>query len=576
MKRKIRMLALCLALVFLLSGCGVPDEVFDAILEQIDASGSDIYRASSVPFDQISYARPDPEELGKLAGQAASLAEDNKPAEQIIEVLQQCDQMYYTAATMYSYAEIRYYQDLTDLYWAEEYGVCSDYFLECEILMDGLYQACARSPAAEVLEKEYFGEGFVDYYGVDYIGYTDETYSAFLAQEQELLNTYWEVTADPVIELDGKEISYNDALVDLSISDEEFERVQMAYYEQYVPVIGDIYIELVNLRNDMAAYCGYDSYEEYAYELVFGRDYEPASVDTLLQDIRLHMVPLYRELNVSELQQQVAYSAMNSLRLVRLMREAAGRMGGTIDETWDFLETNKLYDVEISADKADFSFQTYLIDYEAPFAFIKTWGTSNDLLGLSHEFGHCVDSFENYNGTYSIELNEVFSQAMEFLTICYLDDEMLQQELTEMKLLNLMDTYVQQASFVEFERRVYALDEDELNLEAIHEISLSTAEEYGYLIEGLEEYYTYSWVDITHFLIQPYYTISYLLSADAAFQIYQAELKETGAGLAVFNRLLPREYDGFFDTIRQQSDLQDPLSAGRMESTAATIREFMN
>ena len=121
-----------------------------------------------------------------------------------------------------------------------------------------------------------------------------------------------------------------------------------------------------------------------------------------------------------------------------------------------------------------------------------------------------------------------------------------------------------------------SLPEEELTVENLNAISLQTAKDYGYFEEGAEDYYAMSWIDITHFFEQPWYVISYCVSNDAAFQIYQAELAEAGAGLALYEAILPRESDGFLDTIEEQGGMESPFAAGRMESTAALIREALD
>ena len=136
-----------------------------------------------------------------------------------------------------------------------------------------------------------------------------------------------------------------------------------------------------------------------------------------------------------------------------------------------------------------------------------------------------------------------------------------------------MKVTMHSASFYEEEEEE---PEEELTVENLNAISLQTAKDYGYFEEGAEDYYAMSWIDITHFFEQPWYVISYCVSNDAAFQIYQAELAEAGAGLALYEAILPRESDGFLDTIEEQGGMESPFATGRMESTAALIREALD
>lgn len=166
---------------------------------------------------------------------------------------------------------------------------------------------------------------------------------------------------------------------------------------------------------------------------------------------------------------------------------------------------------------------------------------------------------------------------MEYLLLCYLEDTVSGAELenlTAMKLLDTLDTYVQQASFADFELQAYALPEEEQTVEKLNKISLETAKEYGYFVEGYEDYYAMSWIDILHFFEQPCYVISYCVSNDAAFQIYEMEKEEQGAGLAAYNHILQWESDDFLLTIENLGNLESPFAPGRMASTAATVEQF--
>ena len=67
--------------------------------------------------------------------------------------------------------------------------------------------------------------------------------------------------------------------------------------------------------------------------------------------------------------------------------------------------------------------------------------------------------------------------------------------------------------------------------------------------------------------------VSYVVSNDAAFQIYERECAEAGEGLAVWNKLLPRDRDGFLETLEVQGGLEDPFAESRMKEIADLMRE---
>ena len=232
------------------------------------------------------------------------------------------------------------------------------------------------------------------------------------------------------------------------------------------------------------------------------------------------------------------------------------------------MKTYELWDVELRDNKANMSFQTYLQDYEAPFLFVDPYGDSEDIISVCHEFGHYVDAYVNYNAYETMDLAECFSQSMQHLGLTAMKDSLSDDEfenLMRMNLLGTLETFVQQASFAEFENCVYAADE--LSLEWINELSLELAEEYGYYDGVNETYHSMSWVDTPHFFSAPYYVISYAVSAGVALEIYALELEESGAGLDKFCELVQREGSGLRE-VTGAVGLPDPLSDEQTQKTA--------
>lgn len=580
MKRIIRIVAVFLCLTLLCGCTSIP-----ALLSKLDIPDKTEKETIST-FSEIAYVRPDMDAISAQYETTVAMHADSSKSE-LLDALQTCWEQYLDFYTMSTVAEIRSYIDMTDTYYADEAAFCTDAQPQMDQLFEQLQIASANCDLAEELEEGFWGDGLISTYGyaddgIDDEGdhtdhyegtYTDE-YVALLQEESRLLTVYRNELSDPTVLYKGVEASYRELCSDESLSDEEYNEVNMAYYDKYSEILGEIYIDLVDVRQQIAAYLGYDSYEAYAYDWVYGRDYTPAQADKLLEDIRTWLAPLYRRANEEGLWDEVEYAEVDEQDIFRKVQIVAQKLGGEIAESFGCLTQHELYDISISDKKMEMSYQTYLDSYDVPFVLVKTYGYDDDALSFAHEFGHFVDSYVNYNGTYSLELSEVFSQSMEYLLLCTLPEEQL-GDLTAIKLLDTLDTYTQQGSFAQFEREVYAIPAEELTVEKLNELSLQNAEDYGYAEEDMEDYYAESWIDIGHFFEYPFYVVSYCVSNDAAFQIYQLELEQSGAGLAQFNSLLPRDNDGFLDTLKAQSDLESPFAAGRMEKTAQTVQEFL-
>ena len=70
------------------------------------------------------------------------------------------------------------------------------------------------------------------------------------------------------------------------------------------------------------------------------------------------------------------------------------------------------------------------------------------------------------------------------------------------------------------------------------------------------------------------YIISYVVSNDAALQLYQMELEEKGSGLACLEANLDtQEY--YFLSFLRSADLESPFARGRVESVRRTLEEVL-
>lgn len=575
-KRTISLLSMLLA-VLLLAGCG---SIKQAAEEFAQSAGSFSFSGTQhspgiIHFDDMEYSRPD---LDALRADIAAVEEGLDSGLSFLKIkrlLDSCYEDYYSYYTMYTLADIRSCQDLTDGYYAAECGWCAENFAVVQQLFDRLYYSCAASSMAEDLEDKYFWEGFVEQYSDAESSYYSDLAVELMQEESALITEYRALAANPTIEHNGIEENYLDVLWDLE--GEEYDQALVQYYEKYNQSFADIFIRLVDVRNRMADLLGFESYEQMQYIYYFERDYSPEQAAGYVADIKEYMVPLYTQVMANDPYGRLWYNDLPENELLDTMDAVAGQIGGQVKEAFDFMSRYGLYDVSVSTKKVAMSFQSYLSDYEAPFLFLNPYGDTEDILTLSHEFGHYVDAYVNYDAYETIDVSEIFSQAMEYLTLSRLESAMETEEaenVVRMKLLDTLELYVQQASFAEFESRVYALGADALSAEVLNDLSLELAREYGYYKEGYEEYYAMSWCDITHFFEMPFYVITYPVSNDIAMQIYALEEEQSGQGLEKFMEILDRDYEYFMDAV-SAGGFESPFAPGRIESVTEQMRTHL-
>ena len=165
-----------------------------------------------------------------------------------------------------------------------------------------------------------------------------------------------------------------------------------------------------------------------------------------------------------------------------------------------------------------------------------------------------------------IDVAEIFSQGMEYLSLCYGPGG---ENLLKRKMADSLCVYVEQAAYADFEQQLYDLvDPTVEDVEALYD---RVCREYGFDSWGFD---SRSYVDVTHFYTNPMYIISYVVSNDVALQIYQMELAEEGAGHALLQESLFSQESwilAFADTY----GLESPLAQGRVEAVKKTLETIL-
>lgn len=572
MKKKTLSLLSLLLCVCLLCGCSGVSGSLTGLLSQ---EREDYAVRTLCRFADMPYERPDLDAMRTKAAEIEEALVKSARFRKVTGLLDELFALYYSADTMAAIADIRNCQDLTDEYYAEEYAWNAAAQAEISRIMEQVYLACGSSGYAERLEKDYFWEGFLEEYGPESESLLTDEYVALSARESELIAQYRGLTNNPVIVIDGEEWFLGDWTYNAE-TDEEIARGYDAFYEKYNPILGELYIQLVQLRKEEAKCLGFDSYADMQFELGYSRDFTVEESDRFVDCVRETLVPLYERIEEQGMWNDVWYSLVDQQDLEDVLEAVAAAVGDEAAEAYAFMKKYELYDLRISADKPDMSFQTYLSDYEAPYLFISPSGNSQDILTVTHEFGHYVESFISFNADRTMDLAECFSQAMQYLALepmreLYLDEEV--DNLLQINLLDSLETYVQQASFAAFERA--AFETEDLSVEKLNALSLQLAKDYGYYDGVSEDYYAKSWIDIPHFFEQPFYVVSYPASAGVALEIFELEQAKPGAGFEKFLELSEAEDPGLI-AAAESAGLHDPLSPERVREIAAFLERELN
>lgn len=528
-KRMTALLALVLTLSIVLSGCSL-------------ITGMLIGRLTG--YDDMQYTRPDMEKFEQVLADSCAMALEETDIDTLINGIFEFYAVYDDFATNMNLAYIRYCGDLTDIYWQNEYAYCSEQSATVDAGLDSLYRALAKSPLRDELEtEEYFGAGYFDSFEGETI--YDEYLLSLLEQEAQLQLRYQDINGEAV----------------------DTEYYSDDYFSEYGTQMAQVLLELVELRQQIAAYLGYDSYVQFAYDYYYMRDYTPEQALAYTADIRATLGQMYNELYDSD-DFVLELDACTQSQMLAYVEPAAKSMGGTVYQAFRDMKKGNLYDITYSENKYAASFEIYLSTYNVPYVFVCPTGGEYDKLTLAHEFGHFCCDYASYGFDQGIDVAEIFSQGMEYLSLCYTDDV---GHMEKYKMFDCLCTYVEQAAYASFEHQLYGLTGDELTLENIQTLYTDTLTAFGMDTEGWD---CRDYVCITHFYESPLYVISYVLSNDAALQIYEMELAQAGQGLECYVKNMTSQQT-YILAFLEEAGMESPFADGRLTKVKQTLQKAL-
>lgn len=588
--KKTRCLAWILALALLLSGCTVLEQgmnsAFDHVQSELGLSlTTPTGETETAPagvgetapgvdpagdtFADFVYVRPDVDRMDALSEELQTMAAEGDSDELLPKLTEYLDR-FDDFCTMMNLADVRYCLDLTDTYYQEEYNYCAGQSAHVDEQLDSLYRALAASPMANALEDCLFGDGFFDYYRVMPED-LPEDFSPEAGDDGQyvIAESPW---SQELIELLNRESELEAEYYRKMQETSNINPLLSTYYTRRAEALGPVLLELIAVRQDMAALLGYDGYEEMAWEWYYYRDYTPEEALAYAQGIQEQLAPLYRQLWETDLFDRVYARSYDAGDCLSYVASAAEQMGGAAEDAFDSMTQRGLYDLKPSRNKYEGSFEVYLAGFEAPFILLNPNGNVTDLSSFAHEFGHFTNDYAAEGSYLSTDNAEILSQGMELLAMCYSEspDPETLSLVRQTQLASALCTYVEEAAYHTFEHEIYLLEGDQLTLENLDATYARVAESFGLDTKDWDDS---EWVEVPHFYTEPFYIISYAASVDAAMQLYELEQETPGAGLKVYNKMVFQWEDRPFLTFLSRYRLKSPFVPERMESLAACFQK---
>ena len=208
--------------------------------------------------------------------------------------------------------------------------------------------------------------------------------------------------------------------------------------------IGQIYDDLVHLRDEIAHKLGYKNFTEVGYLRMGRTDYNPEMVKVYREQIARDVVPLCNKLYKLQMKnlgirkpQHYDYNLMfangnpmpagDAKYLVEQAHKMYTDLGPESKEFFDFMVKYELMDLEARKGKAPGGYQISFDLYKSPFIFSNFNGTQGDVNVLTHEGGHAFQCYlssgikvPEYRQP-TLESCEIHSMSMEFFAWPYME-----------------------------------------------------------------------------------------------------------------------------------------------------------
>lgn len=477
-------------------------------------------------------------------------------AEEVKKLLEVLVDEYEHLSTVINLYSINYYCDITDRSLSQKSSDIQKLYLEkynnVTQCMEDLYNAGFEDELRDASGHdlvEVFLEEADD-------GMSDEEFensynknSELITQVNEIINEYYSYTEnDYSVEYKGKTWVLSDLFNDISLSDDEYKEAAKLIHDKRNNLLGNLYLRLISLRQELAELNGYDNYAEYAYEQLYILDYSSEDTDKIYENVKKYFSDNYEDFS-DESAMNAYYSGLSDIdftsqKVLDTVTPFFNQVDEDISQRFEHLKSHNLYDISESDVKSGDSFMDSLYEYSVPFVFVTPLGDYNDLISLIHEFGHANAEYAKPSSAIESELGsshdtcEMHSQGMEILFTHYSEQllgEDMGKSLNQIIINDMIDSIVQGCLYDEFQK--YAYKNTGCTLDDLNRKYEELCGEYGVEYSD-EDPYLYDWVEITHNFESPMYYITYATSAVSVLDLWLQSMNDMDMAVDMYEKIV--------------------------------------
>lgn len=400
-----------------------------------------------------------------------------------------------------------------------------------------------------------------------------------LTEELKLCSEYDRVVGAQVVTWDGEEVT----LPQLEPIYEEHDRsrrerawqLAMGRWLEDRQAISQLWVQLSDLRSQIAANAGMPDYRAYRWLQLLRFDYTPQDCALFHDAIEEVVVPAVRRLNekrrhalgVETLRPWDLNVTMHALPPLRPFQHVAelvegvaaifARVDPQLRAYFEVMRLDGLLDLDNRKGKAPGGYCTAFPVAHRPFIFMNAVGIHDDVQTLLHEGGHAFHVFETSHLPYlqqtqvGMEFAEVASMAMELLAGPYLADEgrdsaagfYTPQQAAQARLEKLeadLRFWPYMAVVDAFQHWAYENPAAARQAGQCDARWLELWQRFmpGVDWSGLEDELVSGWQRKLHIIQSPFYYIEYGLAQLGAYQVWRNARSDQAAAVAAYRRAL--------------------------------------
>ncbi|MCQ2814944.1 MAG: M3 family oligoendopeptidase [Bacilli bacterium] len=426
-----------------------------------------------------------------------------------------------------------------------------------------------------------------------------------LVEENKLTSKYDEVVGGAQIDFRGEKLNLSQMGKFTCDKDPQTRKAAAIavdkWFGDHEKEIGDIYDQLVKLRDGMAKKLGFKNFVELGYLRLGRTDYNANMVKKYRNRITENVVPVAQKLYKKQMKELGiknpqyydynlkfadgnAVPAGDAKYLVNAAKNMYNKLSKESGEYFKFMMDHHLLDLEAKKGKAPGGYCTYFPLYKAPFIFSNFNGTDGDVNVLTHEGGHAFQAYlcsgikipEYQNPT--LEACEIHSMSMEFFAWPYMND-FFKKDADKYKYAHLCDAIEflpYGISIDEFQHWVYENPNatHEQRCKAFRDIELKNLPHKKY-----DELPTFNhggwWMKQSHVFGSPFYYIDYTLAQVVAFQFLLEDRKNHDKAWKKYVKYSKLGGKLPFLGLLEKAHLRNPFEEGTVEKAMNGLKKVL-